>query len=111
MLQKPDILTCYQHALPHGLDDRAGNGYHGGMIIGLTGKNGAGKGEVARYLQERGFHYYSLSDVLREEAAKEGKPITRDVLVDLGNRLRSQHGPSVLAEKIFAFLLNLPIDR
>lgn len=74
------------------------------MIIGLTGKNGSGKGEVARYLQERGFQYYSLSDVLREEAAKEGKPITRDILVDLGNRLRSQHGPSVLAEKVFSRL-------
>ncbi len=74
------------------------------MIIGLTGKNGAGKGEVARYLQDRGFQYFSLSDVLREEANKEGKPITRDVLVDLGNRLRGTHGPSVLAEKIFARL-------
>lgn len=71
------------------------------MIIGLTGKNGSGKGEVARYLQERGFVYYSLSDVLREEATKEGKPVTRDILVELGNRLRSEHGPSVLAEKIF----------
>lgn len=74
------------------------------MIIGLTGKNGSGKGEVAKYLQERGFHYYSLSDVLREEAVKEGKEISRDVLVELGNRLRSQHGPSVLAEKIFSRL-------
>ncbi len=71
------------------------------MIIGLTGKNGSGKGEVARYLQDRGFIYYSLSDVLREEAAKEGKAVTRDVLVELGNRLRGQIGPSALAEKIF----------
>ncbi len=71
------------------------------MIIGLTGKNGAGKGEVAKFLQERGFHYFSLSDVLREEAGKEGKPVTRDILVDLGNRLRGEFGPGVLAEKIF----------
>ncbi len=71
------------------------------MIIGLTGKNGAGKGEVARYLQERGFQYYSLSDVLREEATKSGGEVTRDVLVDLGNKLRNQQGPGVLAEKIF----------
>lgn len=71
------------------------------MIIGLTGKNGAGKGEVAKYLQERGFQYYSLSDVLREEAAKEGKEISRDILVELGNRLRGEFGPGVLAEKIF----------
>lgn len=71
------------------------------MIIGLTGKNGAGKGEVAKYLQERGFQYFSLSDVLREEAVKEGKEISRDVLVELGNKLRSEFGPGVLAEKIF----------
>ena len=74
------------------------------MIIGLTGKNGSGKGEVAKYLQERGFLYYSLSDVLREEASKEGQPITRDVLVELGNKLRNQYGPGVLAEKIFTRL-------
>jgi dCMP deaminase len=74
------------------------------VIIGLTGKNGSGKGEVVKYLQERGFVFYSLSDVLREEAAKEGKEITRDNLVELGNRLRNAHGPSVLAEKIFSRL-------
>lgn len=74
------------------------------MIIGLTGKNGSGKGEVARYLQERGFVYYSLSDALREEAQKEGKTVSRDVLVELGNRLRNEQGPSVLAEKIFSRL-------
>lgn len=74
------------------------------MIIGLTGKNGSGKGEVAKYLQERGFVYYSLSDVLREEASREGKEITRDHLVELGNRLRNEMGPGVLAEKIFSRL-------
>jgi dCMP deaminase len=74
------------------------------VIIGLTGKNGSGKGEVAKYLQERGFVYYSLSDVLREEVTKEGKPVTRDNLVAQGNKLRNEHGPSVLAEKIFCRL-------
>ncbi|HTL47352.1 MAG TPA: deaminase [Verrucomicrobiae bacterium] len=70
------------------------------MIIGLTGKNGAGKGEVAKFLQERGYAYYSLSDMLREEAAREGKEVTRDILVELGNRLREERGPGVLAEKV-----------
>ncbi len=74
------------------------------MIIGLTGKNGSGKGEVAKYLQERGFCYYSLSDVLREEVLREGKSISRDVLVETGNRLRREMGPGALAEKIFARL-------
>lgn len=74
------------------------------MIIGLTGKNGAGKGEVAKYLQERGFSYFSLSDVLREEAGKSGQPVTRDVLVELGNKLRQEMGPGALAEKVFTRL-------
>ena len=74
------------------------------MIIGLTGKNGSGKGEVAIFLKERGFHYYSLSDALREEAQKRGQEITRDVLVALGNELREKEGPGCLAERIFAKL-------
>ena len=74
------------------------------MIIGLTGKNGSGKGEVAGFLKDRSFHYYSLSDALREEAAKRGQQITRDVLVGLGNELREKEGPGCLAERIFAKL-------
>jgi dCMP deaminase len=74
------------------------------MIIGLTGKNGSGKGEVANFLKERGFHYYSLSDALREEAVKRGQEITRDILVGLGNELREREGPGCLAERIFAKL-------
>ncbi len=83
------------------------------MIIGLTGKNGAGKGEVTKFLSERGFQCLSLSDVLREEAGRLGKPVTRDFLVELGNRLRKESGASVLAERIFARLdpeKNYPID-
>jgi dCMP deaminase len=74
------------------------------MIIGLTGKNGSGKGEVANFLKERGFHYYSLSDALREEAQNRGKEITRDILVVLGNELRETEGPGCLAERIFSKL-------
>ncbi len=74
------------------------------MIIGLTGKNGAGKGEVAKFLQSRGFHYYSLSDMLREEAARREMAVTRDNLVSLGNQLRATLGPGVLAEKVIARL-------
>lgn len=74
------------------------------MIIGLTGKNGSGKGEVAHFLKERGFHYYSLSDALREEAQKRGQAVSRDVLVALGNELREKEGPGCLAERIFAKL-------
>lgn len=78
------------------------------MIIGLTGKNGSGKGEVARFLKERGFEYHSLSDVVREELKKRKKPVTRDNLVAQGNELRKKFGPGVLAKRI---LDTLEVDK
>jgi len=70
------------------------------MIIGLTGKNAAGKGEVASYLKTKDFDYYSLSDALREEATKRGLDHSRNNLINLGNELRQKNGPQYLAEKI-----------
>lgn len=69
------------------------------MIIGLTGKNGAGKGEVARFLTESGYEYHSLSDILREELAARGQTVTREVLIGIGNELRASYGAGVLAER------------
>ena len=74
------------------------------MIIGLTGKNGAGKGEVGRELVRLGFEYHSLSDALREELKRRRKPVTRESLTRLGNELRRAHGPGVLAIKTLAKL-------
>lgn len=70
------------------------------MIIGLTGKNGSGKGEVADFLEKRGFSYHSLSDEIREEMKRRGIDITRENLIPFANELRNDHGPSYLAEKI-----------
>ena len=67
------------------------------MIIGLTGKNGAGKGEVASFLRDKSFYYYSLSDVIREELESKGLPVTRENLIAAGNELRESHGPDILA--------------
>ena len=67
------------------------------MIIGLTGKNGAGKGEIASFLRDKSFYYYSLSDVIREELESKGTPITRENLIATGNDLRERNGPDVLA--------------
>ena len=78
------------------------------MIIGLTGKNGSGKGEVANFLKERGFYYLSLSDVLRDDLRKRKKPLTRKNLIEAGNRLRADEGPGVLAERI---LSGVDIDK
>ena len=42
-------------------------------ILGLTGRNAAGKGAVAEILKQKSFIYHSLSDTLREELRNNGK--------------------------------------
>ena len=52
------------------------------MIIGVAGRNGAGKGELVRFLEARSFHALSLSDAIRDELiacqidAKAGQAIS-----------------------------------
>jgi dephospho-CoA kinase len=70
------------------------------MIIGLTGKNAAGKGELAVHLKSKGFTYFSLSDALREEATNQKIEHSRDTMINLGNDLRKKFGNGVLAERI-----------
>jgi len=72
------------------------------MLIGLTGRNAAGKGEVARYLQSKSFYYHSLSDVIREEIRRRGEEPTRERLIIVGNELRQRSGAAVLAERVLA---------
>lgn len=70
------------------------------MVLGLTGSNAAGKGEVAEYLRTLGFAIHSLSDIVREEAAARGLAPDREHLIRIGNELRRDGGPGVLAERI-----------
>jgi len=70
------------------------------LVLGLTGSNAAGKGEVSAYLAERGFAVHSLSDVLREVAVSRGSGTDRAELIRLGNELRETEGPGVLALRI-----------
>src|SRR6185295_5745234 len=74
------------------------------MIIGLTGKNASGKGEVGKFLQDRGFQFASLSDILRKELGRRHMTPTRDHLTRVGNELRQKYGPAVLAERILLTL-------
>ncbi len=69
-------------------------------LVGVTGPNAAGKGEVAQYLRNRGFHYVSLSDVVREELRKQQIPLDRVHMTQTGARLRKEFGAGVLAERI-----------
>ena len=70
------------------------------QLIGLTGTNGSGKGEAAEYFKKKGFSYFSLSDLIREELQKEGIEVTRDNLIQKGNQLREKYGPDILARRV-----------
>ncbi|MSP92567.1 MAG: hypothetical protein EXR79_12325 [Myxococcales bacterium] len=75
------------------------------MIVGLTGRNAAGKGTVAAWFRARGFAYTSLSDAIRVWLAGQGKEPTRDHLIWGGRALRRAGGPGVLAERTLAALV------
>ncbi len=70
------------------------------MIIGLTGANGAGKTVAGEHLRAKGFEFHSLSDEIREELERLKREATRENLIEMGNRLRAEHGPAVLAERV-----------
>ena len=69
-------------------------------VIGLTGRMGSGKGEVALLLESSGFQPISLSDIVRQEAASAGAASSRKSLQDIGNLLRKKGGAGVLAARI-----------
>jgi dephospho-CoA kinase len=69
-------------------------------LIGLTGTNSAGKGEVAAYFEKKGYVYFSLSDLIREELRRTGKEETRDNLIKMGNELREKGGHDILARLV-----------
>lgn len=79
------------------------------LVLGVTGPNAAGKGEVCARLKAAGFAVHSLSDVVREEAARQGLPPEREHLIRIGNELREAGGPGALAERILPRLGRLDV--
>jgi len=83
------------------------------MILGVSGLNGSGKGEVIRFLTERSFQAHSLSDEIREELGRLGLEETRERMIEVGNALRSAEGPGALALRLSARLVpdrNIVVD-
>lgn len=70
------------------------------MIIGVAGRNGAGKGEFVRFLETRSFSVLSLSDAIRQELAKRGLEETRERMIDVGQEMRRKAGPGALAQQL-----------
>lgn len=78
-----------------------------GLVIGLTGTIGSGKGTVVDYLvKEQGFIHYSVRNYLTEIIKKKGLPVNRDSMVSVANDLRAKYSPSYLAEQLFERAFN-----
>ena len=72
------------------------------IIIGITGTLGAGKGAVVDYLvNEKGFVHYSVRAFITEEIKKQSMPVNRDSMVLVANKLRTEHSPSYIIEKLY----------
>ncbi len=75
------------------------------LVLGLTGRNGAGKGAVAQVLRERyGFKYMSLSDTIRAHLKEQGIAESREALISAGNEMRRSGGPGTLGERAIAYM-------
>lgn len=70
-------------------------------IVGISGTNGAGKDELGLLLAERcGYYFHSVSDLLREELTRQGKPHTRENMSNLSKQWRNESGdPGIMFTK------------
>ena len=83
------------------------------MIIGVAGRNGAGKGELVHFLEGRSFTALSLSDAIRQELADRDLTETRERMIEVGQEMRRKAGPGALAQSLTRQLLpdrNYAID-
>lgn len=66
------------------------------MYIITTGSIGAGKGEVGKFLQEKGFKLEYFHTPIQEECEKRGLPNTRENWQKLAGELRAERGTGFL---------------
>lgn len=79
------------------------------MIIGVTGTKASGKDAFVAILKEDyRFFSFSLSDIVREEAQKQGLALTTVNLQEVGNGLRKRYGGAILAERTEKKIAELP---
>lgn len=62
-------------------------------IVGISGTNGAGKDTLGELLAERsGYHFHSVSELLRAELTRQDKAITRENQSALSKQWRNESG-------------------
>jgi dCMP deaminase len=74
------------------------------MILGVSGLNASGKGEVVAFLAQRSFYAHSLSDVIRGVLKQKGLGETRERMIEAGTALRAAEGAAALAQRLIGQL-------
>lgn len=74
------------------------------MIVAVAGRNGAGKGEVVKLLETKGYLALSLSDVIRDVLREKGLEPTRERMIEAGRAMRAEGGAGVLGERLLALM-------
>jgi len=70
-------------------------------IIGLVGMPGSGKSEASRVAHQMGLPVVVMGDVIRHEAMRLDLEPTDENLGRIGNMLREEKGPSIIAKRTF----------
>jgi len=70
------------------------------MLIGLTGRIGAGKETLTKFLRDKGFIYLETSKILKEELNRRGFEVNRWNMQNLGDELREKHGQGALMKML-----------
>ena len=70
------------------------------MLLGVTGRNAAGKTTIVEWFVNQGWEGCSCSDAIRHWLRENGQEITRENLTQGGRTLRSKGGGGVLAEML-----------
>lgn len=72
-------------------------------LIGIGGTDGSGKDSLGLFLAtELGWHFVSVTDLLRAEATKRGMHLSRSTLKLISAEWRAQDGLGVLVDKAVA---------
>jgi dephospho-CoA kinase len=70
-------------------------------VIGVIGLNGSGKDEVVKYFHERyGFPLFSVGDIVREIAVREGSELSRENLDAITRRYFAQYGEGYFLKQV-----------
>jgi len=70
------------------------------MLIGLTGRIGAGKETLTEFLRNKEFIYLETSKLLKDMLQEKNLEITRTNMQNLGDELRKKHGAGALMKML-----------